>query len=84
MGVELSRRKGTEAVLTGVSDRGALRGAFASLDTRQQILIMGHAVPMPVMMRTRQFDQSFYSAMGARVGIAHDTETGIRDLFGDQ
>ena len=81
---KLTEERDIEAVLTGVSNRSALRGALASLDTRQQILIMGHAVPMPIMMRTRQYDESFYRAMGARVGIPRDAEMDIRDLFGDQ
>lgn len=81
---KLTEERDIEAVLTGVSNRSALRGALASLDTRQQILIMGHAVPMPIMMRTRQYDESFYRAMGARVGIPRDAEMDISDLFGDQ
>jgi DNA helicase HerA-like ATPase len=80
---KLTEQRDIEAVLTGVSNRSALRGALASLDTRQQILIMGHAVPMPIMMRTRQYDESFYRAMGARVGVPRDAEVDIRDLFGD-
>ncbi len=80
---KLTEQRDIEAVLTGVSNRSALRGALASLDTRQQILIMGHAVPMPIMMRTRQYDESFYRAMGARVGSSRDAEADIRDLFGD-
>ena len=81
---KLTEERDIEAVLTGVSNRSAMRGALASLDTRQQILIMGHAVPMPIMMRTRQYDERFYRAMGARVGIPRDAEMDIRDLFGDQ
>jgi DNA helicase HerA-like ATPase len=81
---KLTEQRDIDSVLTGVSNRSALRGALASLDTRQQILIMGHAVPMPIMMRTRQYDESFYQAMGARVGTARDAGLDIRDLYGDQ
>jgi len=36
-------------------------------DTRQQALIMGHAVPMPVVVRTRTYGTpEFYAAMGVR------------------
>jgi len=51
-------------VLTGVSGAGALREILARLDTRQQALIMGHAVPMPVVIQTRTYDTDFYAAMG--------------------
>jgi DNA helicase HerA-like ATPase len=80
---KITEERDIEAVLTGVSNRSALRGALASLDTRQQILIMGHAVPMPIVMRTRTYDQAFYRAMGARLDTQASAEADIRDLFGD-
>ena len=49
-----------EAVLSGVSNRSAIRGGLASLDTKQQIMIFGHAVPMPIALRTRRYDNQFY------------------------
>jgi hypothetical protein len=48
------------AVFSGVSGAGALREVLARLDTRQQALILGHAVPMPVVVRTRDYDEAFY------------------------
>ncbi|MBM4428990.1 MAG: ATP-binding protein [Chloroflexi bacterium] len=79
---KLTEERDIEAVLTGVGNRSALRGALESLDTRQQILIMGHAVPMPIMMRTRPYDEEFYRAMGPQVpgGGVMD----LRDLFEEQ
>ena len=53
------------AVFSGVSGAGALREVLARLDTRQQALILGHAVPMPVVVRTRDYDESFYQWLGA-------------------
>ena len=29
-------------------------------------MILGHAVPMPVVVQTRRYDSDFYRAMGAR------------------
>jgi DNA helicase HerA-like ATPase len=44
-----------------------LREVLARLDTRQQALIMGHAVPMPVVVRTRTYGTpEFYAEMGVR------------------
>ena len=55
------------AVFSGISGAGALREVLARLDTRQQALIMGHAVPMPVVVRTRTYGTpEFYAAMGVR------------------
>jgi len=55
-----------KAVLSGVSGGDALREVLARLDTREQALILGHAVPMPVVVQTRRYDTEFYKAMGAR------------------
>ncbi len=49
-----------EAVLSGVSNRSAIRAGLASLDTKQQIMIFGHAIPMPIALRTRRYDNQFY------------------------
>ena len=53
-----------KAVLSGVSGGEALREVLARLDTREQALILGHAVPMPVVVQTRRYDTEFYKAMG--------------------
>lgn len=52
------------AVFSGVSGASALKEVLARLDTTQQALILGHAVPMPVVVRTRDYDHSFYAALG--------------------
>ncbi|GAB4108678.1 MAG: DUF87 domain-containing protein [Roseiflexaceae bacterium] len=62
----LTDEKDIDAVFTGVSGSGALKSVLGSLDTRQQALILGHAVPMAVVVRTRPYDEAFYAAMGAR------------------
>jgi DNA helicase HerA-like ATPase len=62
----LNDEKDIDAVFTGVSGSSALRSVLASLDTRQQALLLGHAVPMAVVVRTRAYDDLFYAAMGAR------------------
>ncbi len=60
----LDNERDLNAVLTGVSGAGALREVIARLDTKQQALIIGHAVPMPVVIQTRTYDTAFYAAMG--------------------
>jgi DNA helicase HerA-like ATPase len=63
---KLTDEQDLEAVLTGVSDRAAIRAGLASLDTRGQVMIFGHAVPMPVQLRTRRYDNDFYQAVTRR------------------
>jgi DNA helicase HerA-like ATPase len=56
------------AVFSGISGGAALREVLARLDTRQQALIMGHAVPMPVVVKTRTYGTpEFYAEMGGQV-----------------
>jgi DNA helicase HerA-like ATPase len=54
-----------EAVFTGVSGAGGLKTVLASLDSKQQALVLGHAVPMPVVIRARTFDNEFYKFIQA-------------------
>ncbi|HEX5322167.1 MAG TPA: ATP-binding protein, partial [Capsulimonadaceae bacterium] len=62
----LNDEKDIDAVLTGVSGAHDLRGVLASLDTKQQALLLGHAVPMPVVVKTREYDsEEFRKSMGS-------------------
>ena len=58
------------AVLMGARDAGQLRGVLARLDSKQQALVFGHAVPMPVVVRPRDYDESFYADMAIPGGMA--------------
>mgnify|MGYP005845809781 CR=1 FL=1 len=59
----LDNDRDINAVLTGINGANSLREVLARLDTKQQAIIMGHAVPMPVVVRTRTYDQDFYEAV---------------------
>ena len=58
------------AVFMGVSGGSELREVLARLDTRQQALILGHAVPMPVVVQTRTYGPELYAEMGTVSGDA--------------
>lgn len=60
----LNDEKDIEAIFTGVSGSSGLKAVLASLDSKQQALVLGHAVPMPVVIRTRSYDKEFYNAVG--------------------
>jgi DNA helicase HerA-like ATPase len=57
----LNDDKDIEAVFTGVSGSQNLKTVLAKLDSKQQALLLGHAVPMPVVVQTRPYDQRFYA-----------------------
>jgi hypothetical protein len=56
--------KDIDAIFTGVSGAQGLKSVLAKLDSKQQALVLGHAVPMPVVVRTRPYDQKFYEEIG--------------------
>jgi len=59
----LDNDRDINAVLTGINGAQSLREVLARLDTKQQAIIMGHAVPMPVVVKTRTYDEAFYQAI---------------------
>ena len=60
----LNDEKDIDAIFTGVSGGQNLRSVLAKLDSKQQALVLGHAVPMPVVVRTRPYDSQFYREIG--------------------
>ncbi len=51
----LDNERDIDSVLAGVSGRSELKSVLAKLESKQQALIFGHAVPMPVVVRTREY-----------------------------
>ena len=66
----LTEENDIRAVFAGVSGGDQLRTVLASLDTKKQALILGHAVPMPVVVRVREYDDAFFKAVRP-VGTVH-------------
>ncbi len=62
----LNDERDIDAVFTGVSGGAGLKAVLAALDSKQQALVLGHAVPMPVVVRTRPYDPAFYAAVERR------------------
>jgi uncharacterized protein len=59
----LNDDKDIDAVFTGVSGSQTLRTVLSQMDPKQQALVLGYAVPMPVVVRARNFDETFYREM---------------------
>ena len=68
----LSDEKDITAVFTGMSGTQQLRSVLASLDSKQQALIMGHAVPMPVVVQTREYGPDVYAEFAGEVATPED------------
>lgn len=67
----LNDERDIDAVFTGVAGSQTLKTVLSQMDPKQQALILGYAVPMPVVVRTRSFDADFYRSVAPRMS---DTE----------
>jgi DNA helicase HerA-like ATPase len=71
------------AVLSGLAGRDALRGMLARLQPKEEVLLLGWGVRMPLLVRSRRYDQKFWQELlppGA--GRKRSAEEAISDLFG--
>jgi uncharacterized protein len=81
----LDNERDIDSVLTGVSGKNELRSVLARLESKQQVLIFGHAVPMPIVVRTREYGSAeSYKAFSTRRerNTSQQAEKDIKDLWG--
>jgi DNA helicase HerA-like ATPase len=80
----LNDERDIDSVLTGVSGKSELKSVLSKLETKQQALIFGHAVPMPVVIRTREYGSAeSYKELGflEAAELKRKTEKDIDDLW---
>ena len=74
------------AVLTGLAGRDQLRGMLARLQEKEEVLLLGWGVRMPIPVRSRRYDETFYAEMKERSGKAPPKTATLEDanrrLFG--
>ena len=87
LGTRISGSLGDEsdiqAVLAGLAGRDALRGMLARLQPKEEALLLGWGVPMPIPVQSRRYDNSFWSdLLGERLKVENKkTEADIlKDL----
>lgn len=71
------------AVLSGLAGREALRGMLARLQPKEEVLLLGWGVPMPLLVRSRRYDDQFWDELlgKSRAGSAGRSESDIlKDL----
>ncbi len=51
------------AVLSGLAGREALRGMLARLQAKEEVLLLGWGVPMPLPVRSRRYDELFWQEL---------------------
>jgi len=64
---QLNDERDINAVLTGAPGSQSLRSIMTTLDSKKQALLLGHALTMPIVIQTREYDETFYRAMGTYI-----------------
>lgn len=77
---QLNDEKDIQAVLTGISNSNQLRSVLAGLETKKQAVLLGHAVAMPLVIQTREYDENFYKAVSSTIALKPVNEL-IQEFF---
>jgi uncharacterized protein len=79
----LDNEKDVDAVLTGVSGKSELKSVLSKLESKQQALIFGHALPMPVVVKIRDYGSAeSYKELGPVAGRGKQSADKLDDLWG--
>ena len=72
----LDNERDIDAALSGTPGSKQLRGVLARLESKQQALIFGHALPMPVVVHTREYGSPESLAYLSRGVVKEPLKTG--------
>jgi uncharacterized protein len=68
------------AVLSGLSGREALRGMLARLQPKEEVLLLGWGVPMPLPVRSRRYDQVFWDELQGKTSSQRGEPEILKEL----
>lgn len=70
------------AVLSGLAGRQVLRGMLSRLQPKEEVLLLGWGVPMPLPIRSRRYDESFWEEIkGDDSGVSQQSaEESLEEL----
>ena len=78
----LDNERDVESVLSGVSGSRQLRTVLSRMEPKQQALIFGHAVPMPIVLKTRTYGTpEFYESLSSSASSPEELQKEIDELF---
>ncbi|MHB0988320.1 MAG: helicase HerA domain-containing protein [Bellilinea sp.] len=86
LGTRISGWLGDEAdiaaVLSGLAGRDSLRGMLARLQPKEEVLLLGWGVKMPLPVRSRRYDQRFWEELIGKDKPSPTKDELTRDLYG--
>ena len=68
------------SVLSGLAGREALRGMLARLQPKEEVLLLGWGVPMPLPVKSRRYDNIFWEDLKGKNLGKMTSESAISDL----
>jgi hypothetical protein len=68
------------SVLSGLAGREALRGMLARLQPREEVLLLGWGVPMPLPVKSRRYNDEFWVELLGKKARKSDPDELLRDL----
>ena len=79
----LDNERDIDAVLSGTSGSRALRSVLSRLEAKQQALVFGHALPLPVVVRIRDYGPAFYETIKGGGDSEEERQRKVDELFGE-
>jgi DNA helicase HerA-like ATPase len=68
------------AVLSGLAGREVLRGLLARLQPKEEVLLLGWGVPMPIPVKSRRYNDHFWEELLGKKDEKRDPQKIIREL----
>ena len=68
------------AVLSGLAGRESLRGMLARLQPKEEVLLLGWGVPMPLLIRSRRYDDRFWSELLGKSSAKRTQDQILKEL----
>ncbi|MDD2922012.1 MAG: ATP-binding protein [Anaerolineales bacterium] len=63
-----------QAALSGLSGKDSLRGMLSRLQPKEEVLLLGWGVPMPLPVRSRRYDENFWKELLGGKGKKSEAE----------
>ncbi len=79
----LDNERDIDAVLSGTSGNRSLRSVLSRLEAKQQALMFGHALPLPVVVRIREYGPKFYETVHGGGDSEDERKRKVDELFAD-
>ena len=84
LGTRISGWLGDEAdiaaVLSGLAGRDTLRGMLSRLQPKEEVLLLGWGMPMPMVVRSRRYDARFWEELLGKAARKRGEDDILKDL----